>query len=163
MKSYRDRVDDLINKGHSKCFSMDKALENYENSKYDMRCRIDKRVNAIIESENGIFYTLTLNNRYNDAMEHDKLEKKAKKWCKTYFDIYLGNRDYGENNGRIHWHILAIGKEQLPTQESWPYGNIDWIRFYNGKYKKIRNYILKMSSHSLKESASHIFRSQKQQ
>ena len=89
MKSLQDRIDYLINKGYPKCEALDKALVNYENSKYDMRCALDKRIKTIIESGNGIFYTLTLSNRYNDPMEHDKLEKKAKKFLKIVNTIIL--------------------------------------------------------------------------
>jgi len=162
MKTWRERVDDLLKKGISYDNARDRALENYENSIYDMRCRIDKRIKTIIESGNGIFYTLTISENYNNPEDYDRIEKKAKKWAKDHFDVFLGNRDYGEQSNRIHWHICAIGKEELPKQDSWKYGNVNWIRFYNEKHKKIRNYLIKMSRHATKSTASHLFRSQKQ-
>jgi len=163
MKSLTERVNCLIAKGYPKYRAIDKAYENINNSIYDSRMRLDKRIKAIIQSGNGIFYTLTINDDYNNEEDHDRIEKKAKKWAKEHFNVYLGNRDYGEKNNRIHWHIVAIGKEELPTQESWKYGNLNWVRIYNEKHKKIRNYMIKMSRHAMKDSASHLFRSQKQE
>jgi len=139
------------------------AFDRNQNLIYQKNTRLNKRVESIITKENAVFYTLTLNEKSLNNISLEHLEREAKKWARKYLDRYLGNLDYGdevEHTGRPHFHIVGNYKIK-PEHVSWPYGAINFKRVYNENFKRIKNYILKLSLHATKKTACKIFKSQK--
>jgi hypothetical protein len=161
MKTLKDRIHDLRNKGYPQHLAIDYAYANAQDDYYDKRSRIYKRCKAILERPHCKFVLLTISEDWNDIEYHDKIERAAKQWAKKYMTHYIGNRDYGEDESkteRIHWHILGNTRD-LRIADSWKYG---WIKFkyiYDPNEKRLGRYIIKLTNHALKGSASHIFRS----
>lgn len=111
-----------------------------------------------------VFGTLTF--------REDVLEKTSKKTRRRYVarflnectEEYLANIDYGKQEEREHYHFLAVVKAKI-SKDSWKYG---WDYYQSVKIdlksiRKARNYILKLNSHSYKESTrqDRILRSRK--
>ena len=139
------------------------AFYSLTNLKYKRNSRIYKRVKNIIESENAIFYTLTIKDEYLNKTSIETLRRYAKKWCSKYLSSYLGNVDYGDEEkytGRAHFHIIGNYKIK-PNHESWKYGNMDFQRVHTPNSKAISHYIIKLSEHAVKDKTSMIWRSKK--
>lgn len=153
----KERMDKYISQGLDKDEALDKSYNTYKTLEYQKRIRLDKRIENIVKSNEGYFFTLTFNNQNIDKYSEDKLHKFAVLWCRKYLLEYVGNRDYGDLNGRFHIHVVGIPKKEFAN--TWRYGAINFEKIYNEKHKAIRNYILKIVNHAVKKSASKIFRS----
>lgn len=161
MKTLKDRIIDLRNKGYPYDTAVDLAYKNAMNIEYDRRMRLDRRIKAMIETENAIFYTLTFTDDSLKKYTDDQLYNKAKKWSQKHLRLYLGNRDEGSENGRVHYHVIGVPMDKPPSHKTWQYGALNFIRSYNTNHKKIRNYILKLRQHAEKKTSSKLFKSQK--
>lgn len=141
--------------------ALNKAYDALSNLMYQKHTRLRERVDKMLTYENPVFYTLTLTDASLEKYKDHMLYRYAKEWARKYLDTYVGNIDYGSKNGRLHFHIMGNYKE-LPTHESWSYGNIHFQRIYNDNSKRIARYIIALTKHAEKGTAGKIFRSKKQ-
>jgi len=137
------------------------AFYSISNQKYHKHSRIHKRIKAMFERENLVFYTLTLTDETLCNCSLEYLKRMAQEWCSKYLSHYVGNLDFGVDERytqRPHFHVIGNYKIK-PSFDSWKYGNLDFERTYNNNYKGISHYIIKLSRHATKEATSMLFRS----
>lgn len=157
MKTIRAKMEEYIARGVPKDEALDKAYGLFMVLEYQKRIRLDKRIESYIRSGRGYFFTLTYTNEFIERYSEERLLKFAKNWCTKYLESYIGNIDYGKENGRFHVHVVGIPKREFAL--TWWCGSMDFVKIYNDKHKAIRNYILKLVNHAVKGTTSKIFRS----
>lgn len=111
------------------------------------RARIKADISRIIEKE-CIFLTLTF-----DEIHINMLDKRRSvvRWLKGLKCNYIGNVDYGEENGRIHYHVIV--QTDFVNYASYKYGDIDGERIKVKKVDALKKYIVKLTNHACKKSA----------
>lgn len=158
MKSFEKTYRELQTKGYNKNDAMliafDKVKSNFNNMKQRLYDRIYE-----IQKNKGYFITLTYK---GDSINIEKAHKHLKRWCYINCELYIGNIDFGEINGRIHHHIVCVPKHNNLVK-SWKYGNINILKIRDSKIdgRKAVMYVSKLMNHAIKESASYIIRSKK--
>lgn len=157
MKTIRAKMNEYIARGIKSEEALEKAYSNYKSLEYQKRMRLDKRIESYVRSNEGYFFTLTFKDEFIEKYSEDQLQKFAINWARKHLSSYVGNRDYGDLKGRFHIHIVGIPKKEFVN--TWWCGALNFEKIYNEKHKAIRNYILKIVNHAVKQSASKIFRS----
>ena len=114
--------------------------------------RLRQRIEKIIKSDNCLFLTFTFNNDYIDKVKDSNKRIYVVRWLKKYCIDYVGNVDYGEKNGRIHFHCVVSVTKDIDSN-TWKYGAINFKRIYNKDSKSMALYVNKLTNHALKESA----------
>lgn len=111
------------------------------------RGRIKADISRIIEKE-CIFLTLTFDQNHIDMLDK---RRSVVRWLKGLKCNYIGNVDYGEENGRIHYHVIV--QTDYVNYASYKYGAIDGERIKVKKVDALKRYIVKLTNHACKKSA----------
>jgi len=137
-----------------------KAVYNTRASWKKFVSRLKTRFERMLEYEHSYLLTFTIAPEFYDLDKRTYVRKikealgGASEW--------VFNEDYGSDNGRLHFHALASYTEQLDyniMNAIYKYGSIRFNPINRPDEKAIREYILKLTNHSIKESASTIYRS----
>lgn len=101
-----------------------------------------------------VFGTLTFKD-----IEFKKTTKKTRRIIVSRFlrnnaniEHYIANIDYGEENGREHYHFLALCRGEI--DQTWSRG-FTWykkVKIEPKNIKKTMKYIMKLNNHAFKES-----------
>lgn len=69
---------------------------------------------------------------------------------------YLGNVDYGDTTGRLHFHVIIMENEIHINKDSlkWPFGfyDIKVINIKDSVSERLGSYIFKLTNHATKET-----------
>lgn len=116
------------------------------------RKRLRDRIINLLSSGKCYFITLTFNDKtLNNTISHIR-RKYVTRWLKSNSFDYVGNIDFGKENGREHYHAV-IRSDIFPDSKSWLYGFIDIQEInYLDSDSRLANYILKLTNHALKET-----------
>ncbi len=86
----------------------------------------------------------------------------SKKYCrevltkmlKSLHTCYLGNVDFGDLNGRMHYHVIIAENDIHINKESlkWSFGWYDIKVISNKDTNRLGSYIMKLVNHATKES-----------
>lgn len=118
-------------------------------------------------------YFLTIT--FNDSAFENTTKKSRRTYVQRFLKnadcLYCANIDYGDLNGREHYHAVICVKAQLKgdslyyknsyfltntlLHEAWDYGflSVQPLSFSDSTPKKVSKYIAKLSNHALKETA----------
>ena len=124
-----------------------KECERIINADYKRVKRVRKRIAKIINSDNPVFITLTISNEYYFRIDKKTFRRYATRLL-SGFDDFVGNEDYGEENGRFHLHFVACGFSSI----NWVYGFFEIKPIINKNDVSLAKYINKITNHSLKET-----------
>ena len=150
MKTLNDRVKE----GQQ----LQQAINNLNKSYYRRQSRLKKRLEQMLEQEHTYFITFTIAPK-NYGLKYNTYLRKIKEALITASDWIL-NSDYGDTNGRLHFHCVASFKAQLDytiLNNIYKYGAIDIMTIYNKNEKAIREYLNKTLNHALKQTAGKIY------
>jgi len=110
------------------------------------RTRIKKDIEWLLNKD-CIFLTLTFDNKH---INMDNKRRSIVRWLKGLNCSYIGNVDYGEDNGRIHYHVIV--QCDHVNYKSYKYGRINGKRIVNKSADSLRKYIVKLTYHATKDS-----------
>lgn len=115
--------------------------------------RLRKRIKHIFRKHNeSVFVTLTFRDDVLSSTDGKTRRVYVSRFLNSQTDEYVGNIDFGEKNGREHYHAVVGGRIN-PKQ--WNYGccNVQRIRVDDktSSYKLAR-YITKLTYHAIKDS-----------
>ena len=99
-----------------------------------------------------VFFTLTWTNEDLEKTSKETRRRYIQRFLKENSIAYIANIDYGEENGREHYHAMALINEDIDIKK---WKRIDWIKVVPKKtkdLKKITKYILKLTNHAYKDS-----------
>lgn len=128
--------------------------ERINNAFSNRRKRLSKRINDMLDMGQCLFLTLTFT---NDVFKHTTPETRRKyvsRYLKEYTNKYVANIDFGEKNGREHYHAVVLcDKIDISWWQS-NCGNIDFekIIINENTCTKLSKYVAKLANHAIKET-----------
>ena len=115
--------------------------------------RLQKRILKILNTDNlCCFITFTFDDLHLKNNNDNSKRQAVRRWLKKYCNDYVANVDYGEKNGRIHYHAVVNLIDTI-NHSSWPYGALNFKRIVKKDDKALALYVNKLTNHALKESA----------
>lgn len=124
-----------------------KECERIINADYKRIKRARLRIAKIISGDNPVFITLTISPEYYNKISNATFRRYATR-CLSGYDDYVGNEDWGEENGRFHLHFVACGCSRV----NWIYGFVKIKPIINKDDISLAKYINKITNHALKET-----------
>lgn len=121
---------------------------------YERKKRLSKRIEKYLKSGECLFVTLTFTDEVLEKTSADTRRQYVRKFLKENSDRYVANIDFGEKNGREHYHaVIQCDKLNL---DSWrnKCGNlkVEKIRVDEKAPERIGKYISKLTNHAIKET-----------
>lgn len=101
-----------------------------------------------------IFGTLNFSNKALNSTSKKTRRIMVSRYIGGVADNYIANIDYGAENGREHYHFIALTKYPFDIHK-WNYGGGKFIKvpILSQDIESIKNYVLgKLNNHSYKES-----------
>lgn len=100
-----------------------------------------------------IFGTLTFNDKVLEKTTSQTRRRYVARFLTKHCENYMANVDYGKENGREHYHFLALIENNI-EKGAWNYGYDSYtkIKIDSKELKKVKNYLLKLNNHSYKSS-----------
>jgi len=99
-----------------------------------------------------LFLTLTFTNKVLNSTSNETRRRYVSRWLKENSIKYVANIDYGEKNGREHYHAVVLASSNI-NYLSWSYGALNGQKIINKNPYKIKNYINKLTNHAIKKTA----------
>lgn len=119
--------------------------------------RIQTKIEQLVESGKALFLTLTFREEVFMTTSKDTRRQYVRKYLKKYSGLYVANIDYGEDNGREHYHAIVDGVSDLDFKQWFEkYGAIHMrhIRTKNQQAEILSRYITKLTNHTIKNSTN---------
>jgi len=100
-----------------------------------------------------IFATLTFTDKDLEKTTKETRRQYVFRYLKSVSENYIANVDFGDKNGREHYHALLFVKDKLNPKD-WKKGFsfYEEVIFKNNDYIKIIKYMNKLTNHSFKNS-----------
>lgn len=119
--------------------------------------RLRIRTEQMILSQHAVFVTLTFRDDVFDTTSVETRRRYVARFLKQSCDTYVANIDFGEKNGREHYHAI-VDKKINPLE--WKYGscNVERVRPCKNDSVAVSKYLTKLTSHAIKESTGHAYR-----
>lgn len=162
LKDLRVHADDtalrlsLLNHGEVFTADMMRAVR----SRYRTMERVRKRLRAWLARPSGSVWFLTLTFRDEVWAREDITERTLRGYVSAYlkrsFPDYVANKDYGERNGRMHFHAVAWLPEGEEPPSAWRYGfcQAKPVKPTEGSTKALTKYLQKLTNHAVKRQNS---------
>ncbi len=114
-------------------------------------CRLRSRIDLMLNLGECIFLTFTFTDRSLAVYSIDYLRLCVKRFLNAYSSLYIANVDYGKENGRIHFHAIALASHIY--LKSWKFGALNAERIHTTEDSLcLARYVGKLANHSVKES-----------
>ncbi len=125
------------------------------NARYKRIQRLRARIESIFNfgCEHVYFLTFTFNEKeLEKSRDFSLLRKYVQRFLKKNFKNYVGNIDFGKENGRVHFHAVACADYLDP--QLWHFGNLDYeLVLVNSKSNELMaKYITKLVNHAIKNT-----------
>lgn len=122
------------------------------NSFRKRQARLKKRIENMIINNNCLFLTLTFTDDVLNSTSFETRKKYVLRFLNNLNCAFVGNVDYGSQNGREHYHcIVAIDNVSC---NDWNYGAINFKRIINKNSLALAKYVAKLTNHALKETTN---------
>ena len=129
-----------------------KIANNINHASYKRTARLKERIREAVESGSAYFLTITFNNETLSKTNEKTRRLYITRWLKSLTPFYVANIDYGEKNGREHYHAVITSDKRPP--KTWSYGFIDILKVKTTETdtKRISKYISKLTNHAIKHT-----------
>lgn len=134
-----------------------KLADKINGNFYKRKSRLRNRITRMLDTGNCLFITLTFNDIVLNKSSYDIRRRYVREFLKEYSDYYIANIDFGEKNGREHYHAILLADKV--SNRSWRYGAINFKKIHKDKksIEAISLYVNKLSNHALKKSTGRSF------
>lgn len=148
-------VDHIINKYS---YSIYRKALNINNAYYHRKSRVSNRLECMLSCGNCIFVTLTFTDEILNKTTYEIRRRYVREFFKLHSDYYIANIDFGEKNGREHYHGVVLC--EYIDSSSWKYGYSWFNKIKNNKssIESVSKYIPKLTNHAIKKSTGQSFR-----
>ena len=152
--SLRDRV--YVYLTDPELFPLWQEAEKINHAFYERRRRLKDRIVSMYIRAPCFFGTLTFTNDVLSSTSFDTRRKYVKRFLKSHCVDYIANCDFGDLNGREHYHCVIIPKSGVNL--NWSFGFYDFrlIRNSDTDFKRVSSYISKLTNHALKHSTKQL-------
>lgn len=137
------------------CLSLD---NNEKCRRYRERNEIIKWVFAITQTKKAqnwkaVFITLTFTDKVLESTSKETRRRYVQRYLKDNCRHYIGNIDFGKENGREHYHVIALIETDIDPK-AWKYGfnYLETINVKKNDIKAVTRYVLKLNNHSYKDT-----------
>lgn len=114
-------------------------------------CRLRSRIELMLNLGECIFLTFTFTDNSLASYSTDYLRLCVKRFLNLYSSLYIANVDYGKENGRIHYHAIALTGHV--NFNAWKFGALNAERIHSVEDSLcLARYVSKLANHSVKES-----------
>jgi hypothetical protein len=155
-KTLSQRLEDYIVK--HPYFDIDtvysKVLENHKKAIWKLQHRISDRVQHMIENQSNVYFlTFTFNDKnlpLNDTQKIKSGNTLHDFMMNNGVSMYVANIDYGKENGRFHWHAVALSENPF-SHEFWKMGAVNFKKVPKSSIPlKLTRYLIKLKRHATK-------------
>lgn len=114
--------------------------------------RLKERISKFLSMGQCFFLTLTFTNEVLENTLPETRRTYVRRFLKSYSDHFVANIDFGDQNGREHYHAVMVS--DFFIQDDWDYGFSlgQVIRYNTDDPIAIAKYIAKLTNHAVKES-----------
>lgn len=121
-------------------------------AKWKRKRRVQNRIEWFIASGEVVFLTLTFNDETLAKTSTETRRTYVRKYLKRYASEYVANIDFGGQNGREHYHALAVMQGDFDYKEWHKYGAIkgEKVRTKESDIERTCKYVAKLSNHAMK-------------
>ena len=144
----------IIKKIFSQRYCSWKLVSSLNSSRYHKKAVIQKRITPWIINSSAIFITITFDNNgiLTNTTELTR-RRYVSRWLKSMYRDYVANIDYGDNNGREHYHAV-VNSIDATLPDNWDYGFIkyDPVRINGLSDIRLSKYLSKLTHHAIKNS-----------
>lgn len=120
---------------------------------YARKTRLWKYIYAMmLQSDTVVFLTFTFTDKVFDKTSYDTRKKYVQRFLKDQAAYYIANIDFGEENGREHYHAIAIGHFDYGSWHK--YGSIKGLPVHRSvdDAKRLSKYVSKLTNHAIKKT-----------
>lgn len=136
-----------------------KEARKINRATYQKANRMKQRIEKMMQIGNCIFLTLTFNENIINSTSENTRRKYVQEFLKSESDYYIANVDFGEENGREHYHCIVV-TDKIDCADWKKYGGRFFEKVKKTKLSAIRisKYLTKLTnryiSHNRKRTAS---------
>lgn len=123
-------------------------IVNADNSR---RKRLQKRIKSMLDCGTCYFLTLTFSDDVLNSTSIETRRRYVAYYLKDISSSYVGNIDYGKQNGREHYHAVVLCDN---ISKEWQYGfsHSQLIRNTENDSIRLAKYVGKLTNHAIKET-----------
>ena len=118
---------------------------------YARVARLRSRISDLLDIGDCIFVTLTFREDVLLNTSESSRRKYVTNFLSSISGHYVANIDYGEENGREHYHAVVLRSADIDCS-LWKYGAINFRRIHNKNKTALAKYIAKLTNHAIKET-----------
>lgn len=135
----------------------DSEIKEYRRVNTNHRRRKERffiKIYGLFKHFDCYFITLTFADDVLEKTSKKTIRKYVTRYLKACSDLYLGNIDYGKENGREHYHAIVATNKSKYELPIWSHGFYLILPCKNNQTSIycLTNYVLKLTNHALKTS-----------
>lgn len=120
-------------------------------SDYRRNTRLKNTLKRYMTQGNCLFLTFTFTDKALSKTSPQYRRHQVTDFLKKYSNSYVANVDFGEKNGREHYH--AFIQCDMVSQTDWKHGNLDWERVRPSSDPLcMSRYMSKLVNHAVKDT-----------
>lgn len=120
---------------------------------HKQRQRLKKRIKSMLDKCECTFLTLTFKPSKYDGYTTEQRRIWVVRYLKTLNVPYVANIDFGEKNGREHYHCIIASQNIDYSGWNETYGAIKGCKVIKSDSETaLANYIVKLTNHALKQT-----------
>lgn len=125
-------------------------------ARYARNHRLWKRIYKMMCHGQCIFLTLTFKDDDLSNSTYEMRKRWVTRYLKSQSDYYVANIDFGEKNGREHYHAVILADKVDYKLWSSKHGNINGKKCHVGETdaKRLSKYVSKLTNHAIKETTA---------
>lgn len=122
------------------------------NADSSRRKRLRKRIENMFTQGTCVFLTLTFADDVLNNTDAKTRRVYVARFLKSVSSQYVGNIDFGAENGREHYHAVVVSNTD--DFSSWTYGfyKAITVRKDEADAKRLATYVSKLTNHAIKET-----------
>lgn len=146
MKLFDNFTNDEIDEYNLVC----KFLKN----RYAKKCRYYKYIDFMLNNYKVCYFCTFTFNEESIILNKKYCRKVLTQMLKSLNTCYIGNVDFGDLHGRLHYHVIIAENEIHINKDSvnWSFGWYDIKVISNKDSVRLGSYIMKLVNHATKAS-----------
>lgn len=147
LEAFRDAYGDYVYQ----------VAKNLVRANYKRYGRVRDKVAELISNGNAYFLTLTFKDEVLSKTSEATRRRYVSRVLKANFPFYVANIDYGDKNGREHYHAIVwsfLDPLNADCPFKWPYGFFKSEHIGTSEEDSVKTckYVTKLTRHALKAS-----------
>lgn len=125
-------------------------------ARYARNNRLWKRIYKMLTTGQCIFLTLTFTDYDLSHSTFEDRRRWVRRYLKSQSEYYIANIDFGEKNGREHYHAVIMCDSVDYSIWNSKHGNINGKKCHVGENdaKRLSKYVSKLTNHAIKNTTA---------